>query len=217
MRNRKNIGLSFLTPQLSLHHTPLPVTRISIPTVKVKTMALPATIHRATIELSDVDRSLYQRLEATVARHPSETAERMVARLLAYALCYSEDLSFTRGICAGDEPDLWSKEPDGRVREWIEVGLPDPDRLRKAGRHAGRVILVASGGGLNRWLEQNRAKLEGIPNLTVLALEPFFVAKISERLQRVIDWSLTITEGMLYLTLGGETKESPLRTIQGER
>jgi len=180
-------------------------------------MALPATIHRVTIELSDVDRSLYQRLEATVARHPSETAERMIVRLLAYALCYSEGLSFTKGICAGDEPDLWSKEPDGRVREWIEVGLPDPDRLRKASRHAGRVVLVASGVGLNRWLEQHRSKLEGISNLTILALETSFVAAISNRLQRVIDWSLTITEEMLYLSAGGATVESPLRIIQGER
>jgi len=180
-------------------------------------MALPATIHRATIELSDIDRSLYQRLEATVARHPSETAERMVARLLAYALCYSEGLSFTRGICAGDEPDLWSREPDGRVREWIEVGLPDPDRLRKAARHAGRVVLVASGGGLNRWLEQSRAKLAGIDNLAIITLDQPFVARLADKLQRVVDWSLTVTEGVIYLSFDGETFESPLWMVQGAR
>ncbi|MBE0598404.1 MAG: YaeQ family protein, partial [Desulfuromonadales bacterium] len=158
-------------------------------------MALQATIYRATIELSDLDRALYQRLEATVARHPSETGERLVARLLAYALCYGEDLNFSKGISAGEEPDLWSKEPDGRVREWIEVGLPDPDRLRKASRHAERVILVASGSGLNRWLDQHLGKLSPLGNLTIIALDPPFVARLAERLQRVITWSLTITEG----------------------
>lgn len=180
-------------------------------------MALPVTIYRAVIELSDLDRALYERLETTVARHPSETGERLIVRLFAYALCYHEGLSFTKGIAAGDEPDLWSKEPDARVREWIEVGLPDPERLRKAGRHAERVILVASGNGLNRWLEQHRSKLAAIANLTILVLDPAFVGKIVERLQRSIDWSLTITEGTLYLTLAGETFESPLRIEQGER
>lgn len=180
-------------------------------------MALTATIYRATIELSDLDRAVYQRLEATVARHPSETAERLIARLFAYALCYSEELNFTKGIAAGDEPDLWAKEPDGRVREWIEVGLPDPDRLRKASRHAGQVILVAVGGGQNRWLEQHLGKLATIANLTIFALDPVFVAAIAGRLQRVIDWSLTVTEGMLYLTDSGRTLDCQLQVIQGER
>lgn len=180
-------------------------------------MALSATIYRAAIQLSDIDRALYEHLEVTVARHPSETAERLVARLFAYALCYGEALSFTRGVAAGNEPDLWAREPDGRVREWIEVGLPDPDRLRKASRHAGRVILVASGSGLRRWLEQHLPKLELIDNLTILALDPVFVGRVAERLQRVIDWSLTVSGGMIYLAIGSETLECPLQVIRGER
>ena len=180
-------------------------------------MALPATIYRATLELSDLDRGLYEKLETTVARHPSETSERLIARLFAYALCYNEDLSFTKGIAAADEPDLWTKEPDGRVREWIEVGLPDFDRLRKVSRHAERVILVASGNGLHRWQDQFLAKLAAIDNLTILALEPAFVARIVPLLQRAINWSLTITEGSIYLTIGTETLESTLLILQGER
>jgi uncharacterized protein YaeQ len=180
-------------------------------------MALPATIYRATIELSDLDRSLFQRLETTLARHPSETEERLITRLFAYALCYHEGLSFTKGIAAGDEPDLWSKEPDGRVQHWIEVGLPDPDRLRKASRHAGRVTLVASGNGLSRWLDQHLTKLQQIHNLTILSLDPPFVSQIAATLQRGISWSLTITEGVIYLTMGNETLESPLQILKGER
>ncbi|MCP3176491.1 YaeQ family protein [Desulfuromonas sp. KJ2020] len=180
-------------------------------------MALPATIYRVVIDLADLDRGCYARLETTAARHPSETAERLVTRLLAYALCYHEELGFTKGICAGDEPDLWSREADGRVLEWIEVGLPDADRLRKASRHAGRVVLVASGSGLRRWLEQHQAKLASVPNLTILALDAEFIGRLAASLERAINWSLTVTEGTLYLTRGGETLEAPLHLIQGER
>jgi uncharacterized protein YaeQ len=182
-------------------------------------MALPATIYRATIELADIDRGLYEKLETTVARHPSETSERLIARLFAYALCYSDDLSFTKGIAAADEPDLWTKEPDGRVRAWIEVGLPDFDRLRKVSRHAEAVILVASGSARAfwSWQEQILPKLAVIDNLTILALEPDFIAQIVALLQRAIQWSLTITEGSIYLTIGQETIESNLLILQGER
>lgn len=182
-------------------------------------MALPATIYRATIELADLDRNLYAKLETTVARHPSETSERLIARLFAYALCYREDLTFTKGIAAADEPDLWTKEPDGRVREWIEVGLPDFERLRKVSRHSQKVILIASGSpsAFWRWQEQILPKLAVIDNLTILALEPGFVSELVSRLQRVITWSLTVTEGALYLNVGNETLESQLLPLQGER
>jgi uncharacterized protein YaeQ len=182
-------------------------------------MALPSRIYRASIELADLDRNLYEKLETTVARHPSETSERLIARLLAYALCYRDDLSFTKGIAAADEPDLWSKEPDGRVREWIEVGLPDFERLRKVSRHSEVVILLASGTsrGLQSWQEQVLPKLVVIDNLTVISLDPAFVAEIVARLQRAIVWSLTITEGNLYLSIGNDTLESSLLFLQGER
>ena len=180
-------------------------------------MALPATIHRLAIDLSDIDRGRYARLEASVARHPSETAERLVLRVLAYALCFDEELTFTKGIAAGDEPDLWSREPDGRVRTWIEVGLPDPERLRKASRHAGQVLLLAGGGGRRRWLEQHQAKLAPIANLTVLTVDPALVERLAGALARVVEWSVTLSGGVLYLTANGETVESPVTLVQGER
>ncbi|HEY5514244.1 MAG TPA: YaeQ family protein, partial [Geomonas sp.] len=108
-------------------------------------MALPSTVYRASVQLSDLDRQVYEQLQTTIVRHPSETAERLVARLLAYALCFEEGLSFTKGVGSGDEPDLWSKGPDGRVKLWIEVGLPDPDRLAKSCRHVERAVLFACG------------------------------------------------------------------------
>lgn len=176
-------------------------------------MALPPIIYRASIQLSDVDRNRYEHLQLTVARHPSETAERLVARLLAYALSYEEGLSFTKGICAGDEPDLWMKGPDGRVTLWLEVGLPEAERLLKASRHAERVVLFACGPGRLRWESVHLPRLKRAGNLTVYGLDQVFLQHLVERLQRGIDWSLTVTAGMLYLTVANETMESPLTLL----
>ncbi|BCS56036.1 YaeQ family protein [Geobacter sp. SVR] len=173
-------------------------------------MALPSTIYRAAIELSDIGRTIYRTLNVTVAQHPSETAERLVARLLAYAIRYEEELLFTKGIAAGDEPDLWVLGPDGRVRLWIEVGLPDAERLIKAGRHAERVILFACGGSRSAWERQQLPKLSGIANIEIFILEQHLLTHLAAGLQKSINWSLTITEDTLYLEQNGETIESSL-------
>ena len=178
-------------------------------------MAQPAIIYRVNIQLSDVDRNLYQKLQTTVARHPSETPERLIARVLAYAVRFDPELAFTKGISAGDEPDLWIKGPDGRVTTWIEVGQPDPERLLKASRHAGRVILFAYGPTRFRWENQHLSRLSAISNLTVLGIEYDFLSQIVARLQRAVNWELTITEGNLYLSIGEETLASALTVLAG--
>jgi uncharacterized protein YaeQ len=178
-------------------------------------MALPSTIYRVTIQLSDIDRGRYETLQTTVARHPSETAERLVARLLAYALFYEPELAFTKGISAGDEPDLWLKGADGRVLLWVEVGLPEPERLLKAGRHAERVVLVTCGRSSASWERMHSAKLEGMPNLTVVGIDQTFIDGLAARLERVIGWSVTVTEGALYLDIDGDTMETDLRVCMG--
>lgn len=178
-------------------------------------MALPATIYKATIALSDIDRGRYETLTATVAQHPSETAERLVARLLAYALFAEEELTFTKGLCAGDEPELWVKGGDGRVRLWVEVGLPDSDRLVKASRHSERVALLVCGRAFPTWEQQHLPKLARLANLTVIGIDPPFLAAVVQRLERAVAWSLTITEGVCYLTIGDETLETALRRIVG--
>lgn len=178
-------------------------------------MALPSTVYRANIQLSHIDRNHYESLQVTVARHPSETAERLVARLLAYALFADQELVFTKGICAGDEPDLWIKRPDNRVLLWLEVGLPDPERLAKACRHAERVVVLTCGASLATWKKQHLPKLSAIPNLTLLGLEQEFLTRLVSRLERSITWALTVTEGSLYLSLADETLESSLTHISG--
>ena len=179
-------------------------------------MALPSTVYRASIELAHVDRNQYASLQATVARHPSETAERLVARLLAYALCYGEGLAFTRGICAGDEPDLWVREGDGRVALWVEVGLPDPERLLKASRHAGRVVLVAVGPSRWNWERQHLERLAATPNITVLGLDQELIARLVERLERSVVWSVTVSDATIYVDTGGATVEGTVALLAGQ-
>ena len=176
-------------------------------------MALPATIYRVNIQLSDVDRGVYESLQATVARHPSETEERLVARLLAYALFYEPELAFTKGISAGDEPDLWLKGPDDRVLLWIEVGLPEADRLVKASRHAERVALIACGRALPKWEQLHLARLEGVKNLSLLRFDHAFINDLASRLDRSINWDVTITDGNLYINVGTETIEAVLQKL----
>ncbi len=174
-------------------------------------MALPSTIYRFTLELSDIDRQIYESLQATVARHPSETEERLVARLLAYALFYEPDLEFTKGISAGDEPDLWLKGADGRTLLWVEVGLPDSERLLKAGRHCERVALLTCGNSLPAWEKEHLPKLQGIRNLTSITIDQKFISRLVSLLERNIRWSVTRTEGSLYLAVADETLETNLQ------
>jgi uncharacterized protein YaeQ len=178
-------------------------------------MALPSTVYRATIQLSHVDRGIYETIQATLARHPSETAERVVLRLLAYAICYGPDVAFTKGIGAGDEPDLWVKGGDGRVALWIEVGTPEPERLLKAARHAGRVVLLASAPNRHRWDEQHLARLAGAANLTVIGIDFAFVRQLAAGLERSIAWDVTISGDALYVTSGGEALDAPLELLAG--
>ena len=180
-------------------------------------MALPSTIYRANIQLSDIDRGVYETLQTTVARHPSETEERLVARLLAYSLFYEEQLQFTKGVSAGDDPDLWVKGPDGRVLTWIEVGLPDAERVIKASRHAERVVLIASGKTLQSWEQQQFPKLEKVTNLVVVSFDQVFINCLVSQLDRSINWSITITDGTLYINVGSETFETILQQLVGSR
>lgn len=177
-------------------------------------MALPSTVHKAAIQLADVDRGIYVTLQTTVARHPSETAERLVARLLAYAIFYDEELAFTKGISAAEEPDLWIKGGDGRVLFWVEVGLPDPERIIKASRHAQRVALLACGKTFASWEQQHLSRLDKATNLTTISIDQAFIARATALLERAIVWSITITEGTCYLTIGEETLETAIRTLQ---
>ena len=129
-------------------------------------MALGATVHRIELELADIDRSVYGTHALTLARHPSETEERLMLRLLAWALFADPALEFGRGLSAEEEPDLWLRELDGALRQWIELGLPEEKRLRRAAGRASEVIVIAYGGrSVPPWWDRQRAGLERIAGL----------------------------------------------------
>jgi uncharacterized protein YaeQ len=171
-------------------------------------MARGATIYRAQLQLSHVDRGVYADLQLTVARHPSETLERMVMRMLAYGLRYDEGLEFGRGVSATDEPDLWRRSGDGRVIEWIEVGQPEARRLIKASRQSGRCQLFVYGHGALRWRQAQLDDMRVPDNLGVANIENAFVVALAESVDRQLRWSMTIAEGTIFLTVGDETFET---------
>jgi uncharacterized protein YaeQ len=171
-------------------------------------MARSSTIYRAQLELSHVDRNVYQELQLTIARHPSETLERMVMRLLAFGLRYQEGLEFGRGVSATDEPDLWRREGDGRVVEWIEVGQPDSKRLIKAARQSGACQLFVFGDGAERWRSSQLEDIKVPDNLGVARIEDTFVDAVATTVDRQLRWSMTVAESTIFLTTGDSSFET---------
>ena len=132
-------------------------------------MALNATTYRIELSISDMDRGYYATHTLTLARHPSETDERLMVRLLAFALRADERLLFGKGISSDDEPDLWRKDLTGDILEWIDLGQPDEQRIRRACGRARQVIIMNySGRGADIWWEKNRTALGRSKNLTVI-------------------------------------------------
>ncbi|MEO8160199.1 MAG: YaeQ family protein [Arenimonas sp.] len=131
-------------------------------------MAVKATIFKAELQVSDMDRNYYQSHALTLAQHPSETEERLMVRLLAFALNASEGLAFGRGLSTDDEPDLWQRDLTGQIELWIEVGQPDEQRIRKAcGRSSEVRVYCFSGRSAEIWWKKNAAALDRCANLRV--------------------------------------------------
>ena len=124
-------------------------------------MALKATIFKADLSIADIDRADYADHSLTIARHPSETDDRMMVRLLAFALHAAEGLEFGRGISTEDVPDLWHRDLTGAIEKWIEVGLPDEREVRKACGRAREVEVLAYGGrAVDLWWDAARKALD---------------------------------------------------------
>jgi uncharacterized protein YaeQ len=174
-----------------------------------------STVYRISIDLCDTDRQVYEELRMSVARADSETPSRLVARLLAYCLWYEPEITFTGGVGAGDEPDVWLKEPGGRIRLWLEVGLPDPKRLARSARHCDRVALLAYGRRWPDWQRESLPLLASLDNVTVVGLDDRFLEQLVDGLDRNVVWNLTVSGGTLYLEQGGTQFEGALSPVQG--
>ncbi len=171
-------------------------------------MALSATIFKIQLNVADMDRNVFADHSLTLARHPSETDERMMVRALAFALHAHERLQFTKGLCADDEPDVWQKNLSDEIEVWINVGLPDEKRLRRACGRAQRVIVYSYGGRTAQaWWQQNSEKLARLTNLTVVNLSKSATDALAALAQRTMQLQCTIQDGQLWLSDGVSTLE----------
>jgi len=176
-------------------------------------VAQTATVYNFDIELADADRGVYESLSLRVARHPSESPEYLITRVLAYALEYADGIAFSRGLSDPDEPAMTVRDLTGAIRVWIEVGFPDAERLHKAAKSAARVVVYT-----HRDPAQLLKRLEGerifrARDIELYALDRALVDALTARLERRVAFTLAVAERELFISIGGESE--PLQALSG--
>lgn len=175
-------------------------------------MALTATLYTARIDLADQNRNLYERLSLKVALHPSEQPERLIARLLAFCLNADNDLQFGKGL-SSDDADIWLRDAGGELLLWIDVGEPDPTRIKKASRQARRVAVLTYTRSQQTWWQKNAPAFRAFDNVEVLSVPWECVEKLAANLGRQIHWQVTIMDESLYVTLDDGQLDVPLSRL----
>jgi uncharacterized protein YaeQ len=169
-------------------------------------MALTATIYNLRIDLADIDRGIYETLDVCVARHPSETVEYMFMRVIAYCLEYSEGIALTaEGVAAGNEPAVLIRDLTGRITAWIEVGMPDAERLHRGLKLAGRAAVYTHRDVQKLLAQLSAANIDRLASVPVYEFNRAFVDEIAGLLERRSNFSISITERELYIEIGGRT------------
>ena len=165
----------------------------------IPAMALRSTIYKAALSIADMDRGHYSDHDLTLALHPSETEERMMVRLLAFALNAGEGLAFGRGLSTDDDPDLWLRDDTGAIVHWIDVGWPEERRIRRACGRAERVSVLAYGGAkTDVWWSQNASALARNANLDVAAVPREASADLARLAKRSMRLSVSIQDGRIW-------------------
>jgi uncharacterized protein YaeQ len=178
-------------------------------------MALKSTIFKAALQVSDLDRNYYQDHALTIARHPSETDERMMLRVLAFARHASEALVFGKGLSAEDEADLSESDLTGAIQLWIDVGQSDEKILRRACGRATQVVVYTYGGqAAELWWQKNQSDLERIRNLTVINVPIEASRALASLAQRNMDLRCTLQEGYIWLSDDKKDVEIDLITLK---
>lgn len=163
-------------------------------------MAPKATVHKAELQLSDLDRHYYATHALTLAQHPSETAQRLMVRLAAFALHADERLEFGRGLSTEDEPDLWRRSLTGEIEQWIDLGQPEPARIRRACGRAREVVVIGySGRSFGLWWDKHADLLARSDNLSVLELPAGSADALATLLDRSMQLQCLIQDGELQL------------------
>ncbi len=185
-------------------------------------MALQATVYRFPVQLSHVDRGVYEQLDLRVGRHPSETERYLLTRIIAYCLLVDPNdkdvtLEFSKGgLSSPDEPALSVHTLDGRIMCWVEIGNPTPERLHKASKAAPRVVVVTQHDPalLVKDIASSKTKVHKADQIDVYALDGKFLDAIAKHIgDRGCALELTVTDGELYVTAGGETLQSTLTKV----
>ncbi len=177
-------------------------------------MALGATIHVFNVRLSHVDRGVYEQLELRLARHPSETAEYLVTRLLAYCLEYREGIAFSKGLSDPDEPAIVVRDLTGALKGWIEVGSPEAARLHKGAKAAERVAVYPTR-DVTPWLARLAGeRIHRAEQIAVQVIDSALVATLATRLERRMEFDLSVSEGTIYLSMGEETLTGSLERME---
>jgi uncharacterized protein YaeQ len=182
----------------------------------MRRVALGATIHHFEVQLSDVDRGVYQPLSIKAARHPSETAEHLVTRVLAYCLEFTEGLAFSRGIAEPDEPALAVHDLTGALKAWIDIGAPDAARLHKAAKAAPRVAVYTHRPPAAFLKSLASEKIHRAEALELYAIDRDIISGLVARLERRTAFDLSVTDRHLFVSIAGATLSGELTRLQLE-
>jgi uncharacterized protein YaeQ len=171
-------------------------------------MAIKSTVYKANLQIADMDRHYYHEHALTLSMHPSETEERLMVRLLAFALHADERLEFGQGMTDENEADLWRKDLTGAIEQWIDVGLPDEKLIRKACGRAEQVIVYCYGGRTAElWFSQNSKELARLKNLTVFTLAAESTQAMANMVERTMSLQCTIQDGQMWFGNGQQSVE----------
>jgi uncharacterized protein YaeQ len=168
-------------------------------------VAIAATIYNVDIELADSDRRVYESLALRVARHPSESEEYLVARVLAYAMEFTDGIAFSRGVSEPDEPAILVRDLTGAIRSWIEIGAPDAARLHKAAKAAPRVAVYTHRDPAQLLRNLAGERIHRAAEVELYAIDRPFIQQLAARLDRRMAFSLSINDRELYLSIGDDT------------
>ena len=173
-------------------------------------MAQTATIYNLTIDLSDIDRSVYETLELRVAQQPSETMEYMLVRVLAYCLEYCDGIALTEGVASGNEPAVLVRDLTGKITAWIEVGMPDADRIHRGMKLAGRAAVYTHRDVVKLLRQLAAGKIHRSEEIPVYSFDRDFIETLATLIERRSQFSLSITERELYLNIGTRDFTTPV-------
>ncbi len=176
-------------------------------------MAIKPTIYKLRIAISDFNRDYYDSVNLTVALHPSESLERMMARIVAYCLNAEAGLNFTKGLSEIEQPDIWVKTLDDQINLWIDMGEPSTDRIKKSSHKSPEVRVYSFNSKSDTWWQQSKGKVHPYKNVRFFQFDWGQVQELASLAQRTMDWSLSISGDSIYISTEQQACELVVREL----